>query len=150
MNNLFPEGYEDLIVEPDDTVFASPVGYKQSVDFSNSDLTRDGRNSLNTADGLTAWEHWCMNCIATERYSGAVYSTDFGIETEEAMNTTDRAKSESILTREVREALMADPYRRTKEVERIEFEWSSDSVEIYVRAIGIDDATIDITTTIGR
>jgi hypothetical protein len=150
MENLFPEGYEDLIIEPDDTLFASPTGYKQSVNYSDGDLSRDGQNKVDTANGLKAWEQWCQNCLATERYSKPVYSTDFGIETEEAMRCNDTKKAESILTREIRESLEADPYQRTKSVQSIIFDWKADSLEVSVQVLGIDDATIDITTTIRR
>ncbi|MCI8285453.1 MAG: DUF2634 domain-containing protein [Firmicutes bacterium] len=150
MANLFPVGYEDLITEADDSLFLNHVGYKKSVDFSDGDLTRNGLNSLNTATGVLAWEHWCQNCLATERYACPVYSTDFGIEIEEAFHTNDKKKSESILTREIREALMADPYKRTKSVESITFKWSPDSVDVDVHVIGIDEATIDVNATIRR
>ena len=46
---------------------------------------------------------------------------------------------------------MADPYGRTSYVEDITFDWiNSDSVVVDVTVVGIDDATIDIITTLGE
>lgn len=147
MPNLFPNGYETEIIEPEEYKSNTAVGYKPSLYFDSRDILKDGRNRLIASTGIEAWEQWCMKCLLTERYKYPAYSTDYGIEADAALMAETREKAESILTREITEALMADPYGRTSYVEDILFNWQEkpDSVDIYVKAVGIEDITIDFT-----
>lgn len=148
MANLFPQGYEDEVITAEDLTSGSPIGYRNGVafDYETGDFKRDGKNRLLDSDGIESWKSWCIICIQTERYAHLACPDDFGIETAAAMSATSREEAESILTREITEALLADPYRRTEYVEDIEYDWTApDTVMIRATIHGIDDVTIDIT-----
>lgn len=152
MPNLFPEGYEEETVTMDELQTEEPTGYKEGVYFDEElgDYNRDGRYKVGSATGLKSWEQWCINCVMTEREKYPMYSGIFGIKTEEALKANDRKKTESLLTREICEALEADPYGRTKYVSSVEFDWSEapDALLVETTVVGIDDVTIDITTVL--
>ena len=151
--NLFPEGYETEVVAEADLKSEEPTGYRNGVafDYQTGDFKRDGMNKLLDSDGIESWKSWCINCIQTERYMHLAYSTDFGIETEAAMRATSQEEAESILTRQITEAIMADPYKRTAYIEDMKFEWTApDTVTVSLAIRGIDDVTIDITAYITK
>lgn len=151
--NLFPEGYEEEIVTAEDLNTDQPTVYRNGVAFDDErgDFLRDGLNKLMDSDGIGSWKSWCANCVRTERYKHLAYSTDFGIELDKAMNASSREEAENILTREITEALMADPYKRTKYIEEITFDWTApDSVSVVVTVRGVDDTTIDVTAYITK
>ena len=151
--NLFPIGYEDEIITEEDLAFDKPVGYRNGItfDYQMGDFPRDGMNKLQDSTGIDSWKSWCINCLHTERYKHLAYSTDFGIETEAAMKARNREEAESILTRQISEALMADPYKRTAYVSKVKYDWTApDTVVAAVTIHGIDDVTIDITAYITR
>lgn len=148
MANLFPVGYEDEVITEEDRTGDTPIGYRNGIafDYATGDFMRDGMNKLLDSDGIESWKSWCINCLHTERYSHLAYSTDFGIETKAAMQADSQAEAESILTRQITEALMADPYERTAYIEEINFDWTApDTVAVHVTIHGVDDVTIDIT-----
>ena len=151
--NLFPIGYENDIITEEDLAFDKPVGYRNGIifDYQIGDFPRDGMNKLQDSTGIDSWKSWCINCLHTERYKHLAYSTDFGIETEAAMKASSRYEAESILTRQITEALMADPYKRTAYVSKVKYDWTApDTVVVAVTIHGIDDVTIDITAYITR
>lgn len=148
MPNLLPEGYETEILDPEDLVDGKPIGYRNGVAFDYEilgDFTRDGRNRLLDSTGIESWKSWCINCIQTERYKHLAYSTDFGIELDKVFAAESREEAESILTREITEAILADQYGRAAYIESIEYDWTApDSIEAHVTVQGIDDVSIDI------
>ena len=147
MPNLFPVGYEEEIITEEDTATETPTGYRNGIafDYATSDFMRDGSNKVLDSTGIESWMSWCINCLQTERYKHLAYSTDFGIEIDKAMAATTREEAESILTREITEAILADPYERAAYVEVIKFNWSApDAVEVMVTIQGIEDVSIDI------
>ena len=149
-NNLFPEGYEQEIIT-EDLVDTGPIGYRPGVAFAwnPGDFVRDGRNRIVDATAIESWQQWCMNCLQTQRFKHLAYSSDFGINVDEAFASENREEAESILTREINEALRADPYQRTQYISDIIFEWTApDAVQATVIVVGIADATIDITVNI--
>ena len=151
--NLFPVGYEDEIITAEDLQSEQPTGYRNGIAFDSllGDFLRDGMNKMLDSDGIESWKSWCINCIQTERYKHLAYSTDFGIELDKAMKASGREEAESILTREITEAIMADPYQRTKYIEEITFNWTApDAVAVAATIHGIDDVTIDITAYITK
>ena len=151
--NLFPVGYEEEVITAEDLASAQPTGYRNGIAFDSQrgDFLRDGMYKLLDSDGIESWKSWCINCIQTERYKHLAYSTDFGIEIDKAMKATSREEAESILTRQITEAIMADPYKRTKYIEEITYNWTApDSVSVAVTIHGVDDATIDITAYITK
>ena len=151
--NLFPEGYEEEIITQEDLTSEQPTGYRNGIAFDSQlgDFLRDGMHKLLDSDGIESWKSWCINCTQTERYKHLAYSTDFGIETDKAMKASSREEAESILTRQITEAIMADPYQRTKYIEEIIFDWTApDAVAAYVKIHGIDDVTIDLVAYLTR
>lgn len=152
-DNLFPEGYEEEIVTAEDLASEQPAGYKNGIAFDSQtgDFLRDGMHKLLDSDGIESWKSWCINCIQTERYKHLAYSTDFGIEMDKAMRASGREEAESILSRQITEAILADPYKRTKYIEEITYEWTApDAVSVAVTIHGVDDVTIDITAYITK
>ena len=152
-NNLFPEGYEREYITEEDLIEQQPIGYRNGIafDYERGDFPRDGMNKMLDSHGIESWEAWCLNCLQTERYKHLAYSSDFGIELEAAMRTNSREEAESILTRQITEALLADPYKRTAYISNITFNWTAaDSVSVDVTVHGRDDVTIDITAYLTR
>lgn len=150
-NNLFPEGYEDEIMEDGELEAEEAIGYKPGVafDYSTGDFIRDGRNRLLEASGVESWQQWCKNCLQTERYKHLAYSSDFGIELDAVFSAETREEAESILTRQINEAILADPYGRAAYIDGLDIEWTApDAVQVDLTIVGIDDVTIDVTAYI--
>lgn len=153
MPNLFPENYESEVIEKEDTETAGSVGYRNGISFDDDagDFRRDGKNKILSSNGIESWKSWCINCIETERYKYLAYDTDFGIETEEAMKAESKEEAESILIRQITEALMADPYERTEYIKEIVFDWTApDAIAVDIAIQGKEDITIDITAYITK
>lgn len=152
-NNLFPTNYENEVITEEDVSADIPVGYLNGIAFDESkgDFVRDGKNKMLDSDGIESWMSWCINNIQTERYAHLAYSTDFGIDTSAAFRAETKDEAESILSREITEALLADPYERTQYIEEIEFDWTEpDAIVVYATIHGVDDVTIDITAYITK
>lgn len=150
-DNLFPEGYEEETIDENDVEDEEPIGYRPGVAFAwdPGDFVRDGQNKLLETSGVESWQQWCMNCLQTERYKHLAYDTDFGIDVDEVFKAESHEESESILTRQITDALMADPYGRTQFVSSISYIWTAaDAIQATVTVIGIADVTIDITVNI--
>lgn len=153
MPNLLPTGYEDEIVTEADLVSDKPTGYLNGFAFDDmlGDFMLDGRGKILDADGIASWKSWCINCIQTERYKHLAYNTDFGIELDLVFAAESREEAESILTRQITEALLADPYERTEYIESLDINWTApDALEVSLIVHGIEDATIDITAYITK
>lgn len=150
MPNLFPIGYEQEIVTEEE--MEEPfVGYRPGIafDFHRGDFMLDGKNILLRSTGIESWKAWCYNCASTQRYRHLAYDTDFGIDMEPAFRAESREEAESWLTREITEAILADPYQRTKYIEEMTFEWPApDTVLIHLVLHGVDDVTIDFDVTL--
>lgn len=151
-NNLYPANYEqETINETEDVVDTGPIGYRPGVAFAwnPGDFVRDGRNRIMDASAVDSWQQWCMNCLQTQRYKHLAYSSDFGIDIDAVFAAETREEAESILTREITEALTADPYQRTQYVDSVGFVWTApDAIQATITVIGIADVTIDITVNI--
>lgn len=153
MPNLYPKGYENEEITAADLATEKAVGYRNGIAFNYEagDFKRDGMNKILDSDGIQSWKDWCINCLQTERYKHLAYSTDFGIELDAAMNASSREEAEAILTRQITEALMADPYERTAFVSDITYDWTAiDTVAVGVTIHGATDVTIDITAYLTR
>ncbi len=151
MPNLYPENYE--MIQPEVAESEQYKGYRNGLAFDEvaGDFMRDGRNKIMDSDGIESWKSWCSNCIRTERYKHLAYSTDFGVDWDLVFAAESPEEAESILVREINEALLADPYGRTDYVEDVEIEWTSpDTITLYVIVHGMYDVTIDITAYITK
>ena len=157
-DNLFPEGedYEDEYYDFDEDEGEDEeteteddeeegAGYKSSIffDFDSGDFVTTHDGKLKEASGYEAWRQWCIKTLMTQRYACEAYSDDIAIDFESALQAGTRDEIESILQREIEEALMADPSERTLYVGAIEFKWEADSCVIFVQIQGID-GTADI------
>lgn len=153
MPNLYPEGYENKVITEADIASEKAIGYRNGIAFNyeTGDFKRDGMNKILDSDGIQSWKDWCINCLQTERYKHLAYSTDFGIELDSAMKANSHEEAETILTRQITEALMADPYKRTDYVSDITYLWTAqDTVSVDVTIHGVPDVTIDITAYLTR
>ena len=153
MPNLLPEGYDDEIITEEDIEDEEPKGYRNGIAFDEAigDFKRDGGHRLLDSDGIESWRSWCTNCMQTERYKHLAYSTDFGIELDAVYAAESREEAESILVREITEALLADPYERTEYVEDIEIQWTqADAAVVKATIHGKEDVTIDVTAYITK
>lgn len=150
--NLFPTGYETETMDIEDTS-TGPVGYRNGIafDYKVGDFIRDGQNRVVDSDGIDSWKSWCINCIQTQRYMHLAYNTDFGIDLESVFRATSRAEAENILTREITEAILADPYGRTEYIESLSYSWTApDAIAVNAVLHGITDVTIDLTAYITK
>lgn len=146
MANLFPEGYESEVVKQSELAGDTVIGYKGGVAYNDEtgDFIRDGKNIVIDNTGVESWKNWCVNCISTQRYAHLAYSTDFGIDIESALKAESREEAETILTREITDALMADPYGRTEYVSDISYNWvKPDAVAVHVTLYGIEHVSVD-------
>lgn len=147
--NLLPVDYEtekDLAAE--DLEEESTVRYPNGIafDYEAGDFRRDGKHNLLDSDGIESWKSWCINCLQTERYKHLAYSDGYGVDLDAVFEAETREEAESVLVREVTEALLADPYQRTQYVSEVECAWQApDAVTAHIIIQGIDDVTIDIT-----
>ena len=153
MANLFPTGYENEVITEEDLHSNTPIGYRNGIAFDSEkgDFKRDGKNNIIDSDGIESWKSWCIISIQTERYAHLACPSYFGIDSSAAMRATSRDEAESILAREITEAIMADPYERTKYVEDITFDWTApDAVKVGAIIHGIDDVSIDLVAYISK
>ena len=154
MPNLLPKGLENEIMTAADLVEDRPIGYRNGVAFDyylTGDFKRDGKNRMLDSDGIESWRSWVINCMSTERYKHLAYSSDFGIELDKVFRASSREEAESILTRQITEAILADQYGRTEYIDNIVYNWTApDAVTVSATLHGIDDATIDVTAYITK
>ena len=154
MPNLLPLGYEIEVITEDDLPSDKPIGYRNGLSFDyelTGDFRRDGKNRILDSDGVESWKSWVINCMQTERYKHLAYSSDFGIELDPVFAAESREEAESILTRQVTEAILADPYERTEYIDNIEITWPRpDSLRLSATLHGIQNVTIDVTAYITK
>ena len=155
-DNLFPEEYENEEeyfedegnegIEEENTEDGENAGYKPSVffDFNKGDFVINYDGKLKEASGYEAWKQWCIKTCMTQRFACEAYSDDIAIDFEKALKAETRAETESILRREIEEALMADPSERTLYVGTIDFNWQADFCLVDAQIQGID-GNADIT-----
>ena len=134
------EDEENEGTEEENTEEEEDAGYKPSIffDFDTGDFVTLHDGKLKEASGFEAWVQWCYKTIMTQRYAHEGYSTDIGIDYESALQADSREEAESILQREIEEALMADPSERTLYVGNIMFQWEAEHCLVTVQVQGID------------
>ena len=129
---------QEMYIEEEET--AQTARYFDSIyfDFDQGDFVQDSGGKLKEATGQEAWEQWCQKVLKTQRYSYDAYSTDIGIDFDKVMRSESHAEAENILSREIREALLADPLGRTVSVDQIKFEWEAEQLSALVTIQGTD------------
>lgn len=153
-NELFPAGY-DRKAPPMASVSpsASPVGCRGGIRFDEEtgDFPRDGRNRLQDCSGMESWADWVKACLTTQRFQHLAYGPDFGIDWAAVFSAESRAEAESLLSRQIQEAISADPYGRTRYVSEILLAWDDpDSLRMTVSLQGIEDVTLAVTATMAK
>lgn len=124
---LFPVFDTPVMAE---TLTNEAEGYSPSVffDFETGDFRRDSAFRMTQATGQEAYIQWCQKVIMTERDTCLAYTTNIGIEGEDALAEADHDAVESALEKTITEALMVNPM--TEYVRDFEFVWSGDSLSI--------------------
>lgn len=149
--SLFPEDIDDLEEDIDEEEDDEDVGYKIAPYFDSQlgEFLLNGSGQIMTADGVTSWQHWCENVIATDRYNHDSYTDDVGIDYDYIFSLDDQDEMETELETEISEALVCDPYGRTQYVQNIDFEWLNDTeVIVRVDVVGMDNEIITVEATI--
>ena len=84
---------------------------------------------------------WCLKTVLTQRWAFFAYSSQAGVEIEEAFAQQDRKAQESYMEKTITEALLADPYQRTRRVYDFTFVWKTDGVEVtfWVNGLWVED-----------
>jgi len=152
MPTLFPTGYTSELAGLTNTTETSH-GYRPGVAFDEQigDFLCDGNGVLLSADGLESTRQWIAHNVVTQRYSCLAYHSDFGIDLRAAFHAETRDMAELILSREITQALLADPYGRIVSVEDISFDWQihgADAVEVQINVRGLYNLPIHTSVTL--
>lgn len=146
MPDLFPVFDVPKVIDSAETSASQRTGIY--FDFEKGDFKLDGAGRIETAPPYDAWVQWCLKTVYTQRWACLGYSGQVGVELEEAFNQGDRAACESYIEYTVTEALLADPYARTKRVYDFNFEWKADSVKVMFTISGIWDSDYTLTANL--
>ena len=148
-NNLFP-----VYDVPATLAENSPVKQRyQPVpqwDMEEGEFVMDGAKRLAYGSGYDAWVLWCIKTMLTQRWAHGGYSSNAGIEAEQAFRLPDRPAQESAFRRTITEALMADPMGRTAQVGEFQFAWGVDALNITCTVTGKGGNTAAITASLKR
>lgn len=153
MDGLMPDSVfesadsnENSLVSSDD----SYTGYLPSALFDDGDFQRDGTHQIAEASGVDAWRQWCEKCLVTQKGASPYYPQNFGLDLQAAFGTHDKSLTENILSREIKEALEADPYHRLNSIASMIFSWINESVlQVSLQLTGIEGSSISISVTMG-
>lgn len=144
MTDLFPVfDVPEVIAENESSAKQRSAIY---FDFENGDFKLDNTGKIETASSYDSWVQWCLKTVFTQRFAYLAYSSQTGVELEEAFSQNDRASQESYIERTITEALLADPYSRTKRVYDFKFNWLTDGVrvEFIISGIWNDDYNMNV------
>lgn len=133
MPNLYPAFDMPDLAEQQQTEPAPKYGMSWFFDFAKGDFVVDGAGRMIQTDEHTAWAHWCVKTVLTERFAYLIYSSNYGCEVEQARRQPSRQAVEAELERVITEALLADP--RTEVVRDFTFEWQGDEVYVFFTAV---------------
>ncbi|CEP67894.1 Protein of unknown function DUF2634 [Moorella glycerini] len=128
MPSLYPTFEVPPLVEQQQTEPAPKYGKSWFFDFEKGDFVVDGAGRVVQTDGHTAWAHYCVKAVLTERFAYLVYGPSYGCELEQARRQPSRNAVEAELERVITEALLADP--RTEMVRDFSFDWYGDEVTV--------------------
>lgn len=153
MDSLMPDSVFESVDENADTtesVDEDFTGYLPSAYFSGGDFQRDGTHQIVEATGADAWQQWCEKCLVTQKGASPYYPQDFGLDRQAAFGTHDKSLTENVLTREIKEALEADPYHRLNSITSMKFSWISESaLQVSLQLTGIEGSSISVSVTMG-
>ena len=106
--SLFPSFPEIEVYEADDTV-VNTFSASYMFDHDKGEFVTDGANRVVVCNGYDAWKSWCLKTIQTERDSCLAYSTNIGIELENALKSGTTEAVKLVLERTITEALLIHP-----------------------------------------
>jgi len=151
MPNLFPI-FEMPSAIADTVAVDSPSWYPAPLfDIERGEFISDGARRPLYGDGVQGWVLWCTKTVLTQRWAHHGYSSNGGIEAEEAFLQPTRKAQESAFERTITEALLADPYGRTTMVKDFIFEWfNADSLGITFRVFGEGGQSALLTVPLSR
>lgn len=127
MPDLYPTFPASPITEKKATQATIRYGKSFFFDFVAGDFVLDGRGRVIPTDGHTAWAHWCVKAVLTERFNFLVYGKGYGVEMEAARKRPGRKATEAEVERTITEALMVDT--RTKLVKDFSHQWNGDKLK---------------------
>jgi len=149
-NNLFPVFDVPSTLTENKYQSRSAV-YKSAPlwDFEKGDFIKNEAGQIVYGTGYDAWVIWCHKTIMTQRWAHLAYSSNSGVESDEAFKQPDRAAIQSAFERTITEALLADPMRRTVQVHSFVFLWKDDGLYVECIVIGADGNTAAIKAKTG-
>lgn len=115
-------------------------------DSEKGDFMTDGGNKVIKADEWTTWAQWCMKVLQIERFACLAYSGQIGIESEEIRSQTTREAAQSILEKNVTEALQVHP--STELVNDFKYTWETDKLKAQFTVYPTDGVPFTASTTI--
>jgi hypothetical protein len=145
-NNLFP-------VFDVPSTFAEDAAQVQKYrpvplfNVETGDFVLNGAKQTVYGSGYDAWVLWCTKTVLTQRWAHYGYSSNAGIEAQEAFAQPERKAVESAFERTITEALLADPMGRTRQVRNFVFGWYGDGLSITCEVLGADGSTAAIKAT---
>lgn len=148
-NNLFPV-FDVPAVLAEDAIIQEKYAPAPMWDVEKGDFVTDGANQSLYGSGYDSWVLWCTKTILTQRWAHLGYSSNVGIEADEAFKEPDRSAQESAFERTITEALLADPMGRTIQVRNFKFKWGGDSLEIRCVVVGTNGNTAAITAKLNK
>ena len=112
--------------------------YKRTVkwDAEKGDFARDGANRMVECQGEIGFMIWCYKMAQTERYAYLAYSSDIGVELENALAADDHDIVESMVQRTIEDSLKVNP--RTEYVTDFEFTWNADEMHCTFIVKGVE------------
>ena len=127
--SLYPDWVDEDIEMVDESEEVTQEGYGYLYDYNNNRvITTIGGKTTKTSEH-DAYLYWAYKTVATERFSRAAYSSDFGVEIEAILERDyDRDVAESEIARSITEALEVDD--RTKKVSDFVFSWDGDVLHV--------------------
>ncbi len=134
---LFPSFPAIAVHDADDTLVQT---YSPSFlfDFTTGEFALDGANHVRACDGYEAWKNWCVKTVLTERDAWMAYSTNIGVEVENALKQPTMEAAKLALERTISEALLVHP--STQSVGDFEYTISGDALRVSFTVKGKDVA----------
>lgn len=127
--SLYPVWVDEDVEMVDESEEEAQEGYGYLYDYRNNRVITTISGKTERTSEHDAYLYWAYKTVATERFSRAAYSSDFGAEIEAILERDyDRNVAESEIARSITEALEVD--ERTKKVSDFAFAWEGDSLHV--------------------
>lgn len=147
MDQLFPVFDAPDLVDASAEAQSTTYGTSWLFDFEKGDFVTDGSGRVVTCDGYTAWAQWCVKTVLTERFAYLAYSSDYGVEMDNALAHPDPKAVQSEVERTITEALLVDP--RTESVQNFTFSRSGDGLAVAFELVPTVGTPTRVEVTLG-